>query len=212
MAEKIAAKPRFIAFEGLDGSGKSTHAKLFCNRLNELSVPCVFNFEPTDQTIGRLIRQILSGEKKADPRTVALLFAADRIEHITGENGILENLKNGISVVSDRYYFSSYAYQTTAMPLEWVMSLNSQAKEIAKPDCHIFIDISPETCLERIYKDRKTTSDIFENKKSLTAARDNFMRIFEMTAKDEKVIIIDGNDEIEAVSKKVFDSLKPLFF
>lgn len=213
MAEKVkGAAARFIAVEGLDGSGKSTQARIISQRLNELSVPNVCDFEPTDGKIGRQIREILSGKQKADARTMALLFAADRIEHITGENGILKNLCKGTSVISDRYYFSSYAYQMTDMPLEWVMSINSQAKLLAKPDCHIFIDVSPEACLERIYNNRKTTADIFENKKSLIAARENFMRIFDLVSADENVIIINGNDDLETVSKRVFEQVKPLFF
>ncbi len=204
-------KPRFIAVEGLDGSGKSTQAKLLRERLESLGASAVCDFEPTDRRIGRLIREILSGSQKADPRTVALLFAADRLEHVTDEDGILQNLKNGTSVISDRYYFSSYAYQMTAMPLTWVMEINKWAKEIARPDMYIFIDVPIQTCLDRIYKDRKTTSDIFENEQSLTAARNNFLEIFEKTRDSENIVVIDGSGSPQEVADRVFEAVKPLF-
>ncbi len=203
-------KARFIAVEGLDGSGKSTQAKLLSAFLLNQNIPNVLNFEPTDGTIGKQIRTILSGKEKVDTRTMALLFAADRIEHITGENGILYNLENGISVISDRYYFSSYAYQMVSMPLEWVMEINRTARALARPDAHIFIDVSAETCLERIAQNRES-ADIFENKKYLTQTRENFLRIIEKTAKEENVIVIDGNADLETVSFRVIEAVKPLF-
>ncbi|MEE1279433.1 MAG: dTMP kinase [Oscillospiraceae bacterium] len=201
---------RFIAVEGLDGSGKSTQAKLLSEFLLKRNIPNVLNFEPTDSTIGKQIRTILSGKEKVHSRTMALLFAADRIEHITGENGILKNLENGISVISDRYYFSSYAYQMVSMPLEWVMEINRVARTLARPDAHIFIDVTAETCLERIAQNRES-ADIFENKKYLTQTRENFLRIIEKTAKEENVIVIDGNADLETVSSRVIEAVKPLF-
>ncbi len=204
-------RPRFIAVEGIDGSGKSTQAKILCQRLESIGAPAVCDFEPTDRRIGRLIREILAGSEKADPRTVALLFAADRLEHVTDKNGILENLKNGISVVSDRYYFSSYAYQKLNMSLQWVMDINKWAKELARPDIYLFIDVPIGVCLERIYKNRKTTSDIFENEQSLTAARNNFLEVFEKTKNDENIVIVDGSGSLEEVADKVFEKVKPLY-
>jgi thymidylate kinase len=99
----------------------------------------------------------------------------------------------------------------TAMPLQWVMEINKMAKELAKPDMYIFIDVSIETCLERIYKNRNTTADIFENEKSLVAARNNFLEIFEKTRGDENVVIIDGNSSLESVADEVFEKVKSLY-
>lgn len=204
-------KPRFIAVEGIDGSGKSTQAKILCKKLESLGAKAVFDFEPTDRRIGKLIREILAGSQKADPRTVALLFAADRLEHVTDKNGILENLKNGVSVVSDRYYFSSYAYQKLDMPLSWVMEINKWAKQLARPDICLFIDVPIDVCLERIYKNRQTTSDIFENEQSLTAARNNFLEVFEKTKNDENIVIVDGSGSLQEVADRVFEAVKPLY-
>ncbi len=204
-------KPRFIAVEGIDGSGKSTQAKMLRERLESLGAKAVFNFEPTDRRIGRLIREILAGSEKADPRTVALLFAADRLEHVTDKDGILQNLSGGISVISDRYYFSSYAYQMLDMPLSWVMEINKWAKEMARPDIYLFIDVPIETCLKRIYKDRQTTSDIFENEQSLRRARNNFLEIIEKTRDSENIVVVDGSGSLEEVADRVFEAVKPIF-
>lgn len=205
-----AKKSPFIVFEGIDGSGKSTQLKLTSQRLTDLGIKNVCHFEPTGGKIGKQIREILSGKEKADPRLMALLFAADRIEHITGQGGILENIENSVAVLSDRYYFSSYAYQMVDMPLSWVMEINSVAASIAKPDCHIFVDVSPEICLERINQNRDTI-EIFENEKRLTLARENFFKIIEKTAKTENVIVINGNDSLEAVNEEIWQKIKYLF-
>ncbi len=203
-------KARFIAVEGLDGSGKSTQAKLLSAFLSQNNISNTLHFEPTDGNIGKQIRTILSGKEKVDSRTMALLFAADRMEHVTGKNGILNHLEKGVTVISDRYYFSSYAYQMVNMPLEWVMEINRQASLLAKPDCHLFIDVLPQTCLERIMQNR-TSADIFENKNYLTQTRENFLRIIEKTSKEERVIFIDGNADLETVFERVKKQIKPLF-
>lgn len=203
-------KSPFIVFEGIDGSGKSTQLKLLSQKLSENNIKNVCHFEPTDSVIGKEIRKILSGEQKVDPRTMALLFAADRIEHITCKGGILDNIENGTAVLSDRYYFSSYAYQMVDMPLEWVMDINRVASTIAKPDFHIFVDVLPEVCLERI-KNNRTSIDIFENKARLTLARDNFLKIIEKTSATENVIIIDGSKNLQEVSDDIWKNIKRVF-
>lgn len=202
--------PRFITFEGIDGSGKSTQLRLFSEYLSKNNIVNVCHSEPTKQVIGKQIRTILSGAEPADPRTIALLFAADRIEHVTGKDGILDNLNRGVSVLSDRYYFSSFAYQVVDMPLEWVMEINKVARELAKPDLHIFIDVSPELSLERISANRDS-SEIFENKAYLTRARENFMRIIEKTQNEENTLIINGDNDLETVAKEVIEKTKYLF-
>ena len=100
----------FIVFEGLDGSGTSTQIQLLTKKIqpNRLFVTT----EPTNLPTGKFIRKILKGEFSIDEKTIAYLFAADRCEHIYGKNGIIENLQNGKLVVSDRYFFSSIAYQS----------------------------------------------------------------------------------------------------
>lgn len=205
-------KGRFITFEGLDGSGKSTQLRRLSEYLTQNNIQNVCQSEPTKGPIGKQIRTILSGSEPADPRTIALLFAADRIEHVTGKDGILDNTSRGITVLSDRYYFSSFAYQVVDMPLEWVMEINKVARELAKPDLHIFIDVSTDVCLERIAKNRESSQiEIFENKKRLTLARENFMRIIEKTKNEEKTLIINGDNDLETVAKEVIEKTAYLF-
>ena len=207
--DKIKKSP-FIVFEGIDGSGKSTQLKMLSEHLESLGIKNVCHSEPTGNTIGKTIRKILSGEEKVDPRTTALLFAADRVDHITRKDGILDNINNGVTVLSDRYYFSSYAYQVVDMPLGWVMEINKTASELAKPDFHIFVDVSPEVCLERIRKGR-TSLEIFENKSRLTLARENFLHIIEKTRDSENTIVIDGNRELGEISDDIWSRIKHLF-
>ncbi len=83
----------FIAFEGIDGSGKSTQIQLLKQRLESLGYPIYCTFEPTDNPIGTLIRTIIKGEEKADNKTIAALFAADRLHHILNEkDGLLKKI------------------------------------------------------------------------------------------------------------------------
>ena len=109
----------FFALEGIDGSGKSTQLQLLAGRLEAAGIPCLTTREPTDGPIGQLLRQVLTRQLSCDSRVVAPLFAADRLDHILNAGtGVLQALERGITVLSDRYYFSSYAYQGVDLPLE----------------------------------------------------------------------------------------------
>lgn len=116
----------FVVLEGLDGAGTTTQLQLIEEKLTELSIPHFCTFEPTEGTIGRVIRSILKGEMEAQAETIALLFAADRHEHIYNpEEGIAAHLARGRVVVCDRYLFSSLAYQGTVCNFDHVLSLNN---------------------------------------------------------------------------------------
>ena len=138
-------KGRFIVFEGIDGSGKSTQIQNISKRLKAENLKVYTTFEPTDGPVGSLIRQMLSGEIATDQRTIASLFAADRTDHLTNQkNGIKQKVDQGEIVLCDRYYFSSYAYHAQYIDMEWVIHANSLNAEILKPDLTIFIDADPE--------------------------------------------------------------------
>ena len=105
-------KNLFLAFEGIDGSGKSTQSKLLAEKLKEKGLNVYHTTEPTDSPIGAMIRKIFRHEMEADHRTIAGLYVADRLDHLTNsKNGLIKKLEEGYIVISDRYYFSSYAYQ-----------------------------------------------------------------------------------------------------
>jgi dTMP kinase len=198
------ATGRFLVFEGLDGSGKTTQMARIQKRLIGMGVPVDITCEPTDGPVGSLIRQILEGRIVMDPRTLAALFAADRTDHlVTPETGVVALVKKGRTVLCDRYYFSSYAYHAKDMDLEWVMTLNAVNAQIMKPDLTVFIDVAPQTCLARIRAGRKHL-DLFEKIDILTQVRDNYFAAFERLKDQETVTVVDGNASEEEVEQAVW--------
>ena len=180
-AENItqAGKGKFIALEGIDGSGKSTQIQYLAERLKEKQIRYYTTMEPTDSPIGSLIHQIMTGRIKTDNRAIAALFVADRLDHLLNEvNGIAPMLEEGVTVISDRYYFSSYAYHSVDMPMDWVIGANSQCRDIVKPTATVFIDVEPDTALERISKNR-FHKELFEKKSRLIQVRGKYLEAFE---------------------------------
>ena len=201
---------RFFALEGIDGSGKSTQLKLLAKRLEEAGVPCLTTCEPTDRPIGKLLRQVLTGQMTCDSRVVAPLFAADRLDHLlNGENGLCAAVEQGITVLTDRYYFSSYAYQSVDLPLEWVIQANRPCAALLRPTATLFIDVSPELALERIAQNREST-ELFETKDRLTRTREQYFASFRLEQDREKVIVIPGDREIEAIAQDIWAAVTPL--
>ena len=160
--------------------------------------------------VGTLIRQFLSGRMKADNRVIASLFAADRLDHLLNEvNGIKAKIEDGIAVVTYRYYFSSYAYHSVDVPMDWVITLNEQSSQILRPDLTVFIDVAPDVALERIAKNR-FHQELFETKSRLVKVRENYMRAFERLGDVEKVAVVDGNQGQEAVAEEIWRIVKGL--
>ena len=173
-------------------------------------VRCYGTMEPTGGPVGTLIRQFLSGRMKADNRVIASLFAADRLDHLLNEvNGIKAKIEDGIAVVTDRYYFSSYAYHSVDVPMDWVITLNEQSSQILRPDLTVFIDVAPDVALERIAKNR-FHQELFETKSRLVKVRENYMRAFERLGDVEKVAVVDGNQGQEAVAEEIWRIVKGL--
>ena len=115
-------KGNFIAFEGIDGSGKSTQIGLLAERLKKEGVCCYTTMEPTNAPVGSLVRQVMTGRIRMDNKAIAALFAADRLDHLLNEvDGIASKIEEGTTVLTDRYYFSSYAYHSVDVPMEWVI-------------------------------------------------------------------------------------------
>ena len=201
MAEK--QKGRFIALEGIDGSGKSTQARLLTEALEAEGIPCCVTMEPTASPFGKLLRQVLKGELKTDARVVAPLFVADRLDHLVGETeGIAKKLEEGITVITDRYYFSSYAYQSVDLPMDWVITANEICAQIRRPDVTIFIDLDPEAAMERILENRDHV-EIFEKRERLEKCRENYFRAFELLKGKENVAVTDGNRGVEEIAADI---------
>lgn len=194
---------KFIVFEGIDGSGKSTQIKKLAENLAKRGICCEQTLEPTYGIVGGVLHDILSGKIKADPKVTASLFVADRLDHILNpEEGVLATLNSGKTVLCDRYYFSSYAYQSVEVPRDWVIGANRLAKESLKPDAVIFVDISPEIAMERISQNRENI-EIYESLDRLTAVRQGYLDAFELMKNDENIKIFDGSKTVEEIASDI---------
>jgi dTMP kinase len=153
-------KGAFVCIEGLDGCGKTTQAKLLVKKLRK-SHNAVYTAEPSRGKIGAFIRKsCLYGEKRLPSGVEALLFAADRVEHVESE--VLPALRQGRLVVSDRYVYSSLAYQGAAgLSLTWIERINERA---LRPDFAVFIDVDPRTAMQRL-KPKKSVMENLETQR-----------------------------------------------
>jgi dTMP kinase len=190
----------FIAIEGLDGSGKTTQANMLSKRLcSKYDVICTA--EPSRYKTGTFIRErCLYEEKRLPVEAEALLFAADRVEHVQKE--ILPALEEGKIVVCDRYVYSSLAYQGSAgLSLDWISAINASA---LKPDFSVFIDVPPERVLNRLQR-KKSVMETLETQRKV---REVYLKFVEKG----ELAVIDGDRPKEEVAqelyKKVIDSLR----
>lgn len=197
----------FIAFEGIDGSGKSTQVELLMERLKKNEVSCYATMEPTDSPIGLLIRQIMTGQMRADSKVIAALFVADRLDHLLNEvNGIAAKVKEGITVITDRYYFSSYAYQSVDMPMDWIIMANEQSSHILRPTVNVFIDTDPDVAMDRIKRNR-FQRELFEKRSRLIQVREKYLEAFEKQKNVEQVIFVDGNRSQQEIAEDIWDKI-----
>lgn len=202
---------KFIVFEGIDGSGKTTQLEKLCMRLKNKNISFYETREPSGSPMGVLMREILKGNIKSDNRVIAPLFVADRLDHILNEkDGLKSKIDGGENVICDRYYFSSYAYQSVDMGMDWVISANSVCADILKPDVTVFIDVLPEVAMERILFGREQT-ELFETKERLTLVREKFFEAFKKLEGKENVVIINGNKTPEEISEEVWSKVSHLF-
>jgi dTMP kinase len=142
--------PLFIAFEGGEGSGKSTQITLLREYLAGQDHPVFATHEPGATVIGKAIRSLLlETDEQISPRSEALLFAADRAHHV--ETELRPKLAAGQHVLCDRYVDSSIAYQGAGRTLsvEEVAKLSEWATQGLLPDLTVLLDIAPEQGLAR---------------------------------------------------------------
>jgi dTMP kinase len=200
-------KNRFIAFEGIDGSGKSTQVKLLAEKLKAEGYKVYTTAEPTDGPIGTMIRKIMKTEMQADERTIAALFVADRLEHILNKaNGILKMLDEGYTVITDRYYFSSYAYHGTHIDMNWVIQANSICAELLRPGLTIYIDSPPEVSMTRINSGR-TSTEHYETTENLSNVRNKYLEAFALLKDKETIFTTDGNRSAELVAADIWNQV-----
>jgi dTMP kinase len=203
-------KNLFIAFEGIDGSGKSTQVKLLAEKLTEKGHKIYTTHEPTSGPVGKMIRDIFNHRMESDQRTIAALFVADRLEHLLNKtDGILKRLAEGYTVITDRYYFSSYAYHSVHVDMDWVIALNREATKLLRPDLTIYIDISPEVSMQRIQKGRESVEmyETLENQKQVYAM---YEKAFELEKDHEMVFRVNGDQSAEKISDEIQEGISKL--
>ena len=180
------------------------------NKIGEKNLRCYQTCEPSTGPIGSMTRQILTGRIKTDNRVIAAMFAADRLDHLLNEvDGIVHKIEEGIHVITDRYYFSSYAYHSVDVPMEWVIKTNEESAKILRPDLTVFIDISAKEAMERITKNR-FHKELFEKESRLHKVRENYLKAFEVMKEEEKVLMVDGTLSPEEISQRIWQAVEPL--
>lgn len=191
---------KFIVFEGLDGSGSSTQAKKLSSYLNSKGKKSFVTKEPTNNLIGGLIRGQLTHNWKTSQVCFQLLFSADRAHHLEIE--IEPALKQSNIVISDRYYYSTFAFGPVDGPdMAWLEQINSKFR---KPDLTILLKVSPEMCVERI-KESRFDVEFFEKAEKLKEVWKNY----EIVAKKYKdIVIIDGSRSVDEVHKDVVKAVE----
>ncbi len=196
---------KFIVFEGLDGSGKSTQISMLAEKLKLLGRKVYCTAEPTNSATGGLIRDTLSNNYKRDATELAGLFLTDRIAHnVNPVWGIKRFLDDGIDVICDRYYYSSFAYQGLGTNLSWIMDMNINCPEIIRPDLCIFLDVDYRRCKARVDKERPHL-EIFESNESIMeATRLQFYEVFRLLNEKECIQIIDANRPVNVVADEIY--------
>ena len=190
---------RLIVLEGLDGAGTTTQAKRLVAHLEAHGGKTHLTREPSDGPIGKLIREMLVGghaitDQAISQSTFGLMFAADRLDHLQRE--VDPQLAAGATVVSDRWYHSSLAYQGTGADRDWIAQLNERAR---KPDLTIFLKVRPEVAakrraaagrIEELFEDLEMQQDVDAGYRATIA---------ELTALGERIETIDGELSEDAV-------------
>ncbi len=187
----ISKKGTFVVIEGIDGSGKSTQAKILAGALRK-SLNSICTAEPSKGPIGRFIRNRILYENFRTPTTLeALLFAADRIDHVKRE--IEPALSQGRLVICDRYLYSSLAYQGSAgLSLDWIQTINGQA---LKPDLAVFVDVAPEVVLARLRRKKS----VMENLETQQRVREIYLKY----VATGELVLIDGDKPKKNVAEDI---------
>lgn len=204
-------KGLFIVLEGLDGSGKSTQAKLLAEYMRSLGRKVFETSEPTETGLGGMVRDGLGGEHPRSSAELAAMFAADRVAHnASPKSGIKRYLAEGTDVICDRYYYSSLAYQGVDGDFQWVADMNLNCPEITKPDVCVFFDLDPKKCFEHLKKGRAHFEIYEENEKIIAETRSRYNRVFELLAGRDRIVKIESSgspEEIAAEVRKVIDGI-----
>jgi dTMP kinase len=208
---------KFIVIEGIDGAGTTTQAVRLHSALTKMELPVHMTEEPSAGPVGSLIRQILhgrlvsigpAGNRAPSWGIMALLFAADRLDHLESE--IVPNLNDGINVISDRYIYSSLAYQTVTSgddsSVAWIRMLNTYAR---RADLVFFLDVNAqEAHRRRIF--RRIGYELYEDATLQTSIAEKYREVLRQY-QEGKLVIVDGNKSIDEVAKSILDETRKFF-
>jgi dTMP kinase len=211
----MVERGKFVVLEGLDGAGTTTQTARLAEALRARHVAVRTTREPSDGPVGTMIRQVLSGRivlpagRAPGWATMALLFAADRMDHVEAE--IEPFLLHGGVMISDRYDASSLAYQSVvsgrggAETVEWIRALNRHA---LRPDLTIVLDVSAEVAAAR-RQVRGEPAQLYEQNE-VQQALAVFYRDLEEHMRGDRVVILQADGSMDTVHAQVlaaFDSL-----
>ncbi len=190
----------FIVLEGLDGAGTTTQMKKLDARLHQSGIPHEIEAEPTDGPVGRLVREILKGTYSVAPWSLALLYAADRNEHVLH---LKKEIAQGKLVICDRYFYSSLAYQGVTCNSDAVWSLN---KTYPHPAVILYVDTPVEECLKRI-DHRGEERELFEKREYLVKVREGYEHALANLPQGVKLFRFDGKLDADTIFTQVCHSL-----
>jgi dTMP kinase len=209
MTDKPAHKGRFVVLEGIDGAGTTTQVARLTDRLRAARVPVRATREPSDGPIGTLVRQVLTGRlvvpggRAPGWATMALLFAADRMDHVESE--IEPFVAEGGVVLSDRYDASSLAYQSVSSgresreAVEWIRSLN---RYVRRPDLTIVLDLQPEVAADRRTR-RGEAAQLYEQNE-VQRALAAFYKDLAVHMPSDRIVVVDASGTVEEVHARVW--------
>jgi len=201
-------RARFIVLEGIDGSGTTTQLDRAVTFVQSLGFPTVATQEPSRGPVGRLLREALLGKltmadgSRMEGRTMALLFAADRRDHLQRE--IEPHLAAGTTVISDRYLMSSLAYQAEEADRDWVAQL---AQGVLQPDLTILLDLPIEVAAKRREAAGRPV-ERYDADSYLAKVAGNYRRL---AKQDPTALVLDGSRGKDEVTEALCSVLAPLF-
>ncbi len=219
-AREIMIIKNFVVFEGIDGAGTTTQLNAIKEALLPKGSPALFTAEPTKAETGKFLRRMLKGDVKLTKEGASYLFAADRNEHVEGDlvieedgrlvTGIKKACEKGKIVISDRYLFSSLAYQSVDCDPTLPRALNSF---FPLPNLLFFFDIEPEVSLERIKS--RDEKEIYEKLDFLKKANDEYKKILIEYSKEKgegmKIIRVDATLPKEKITEKILSELDSVY-
>ncbi len=208
---------KLIVIEGIDGAGTTTQTMRLQASLAAMELPVHLTEEPSNGPIGSVIRQILhgrlisfnpAGSRVPSWNIMALLFAADRLDHLESE--IIPNLNDGINVITDRYFYSSLAYQTVTSgddaTVAWIKLINTYARQ---PDLVFFLDVDVrEACRRRML--RRIGYELYEDNDLQVRIAKKYHEVLRQY-REGKLVIVDGNRNIDEVARDILGETKKFF-